>query len=107
MSRYFFHLSLPDRVILDREGWKLPNMDAARARALDVARRMLASGVVKRSEDAAFQIVGTVSGLPFVVPFTDARQTAVLARVGGPRRLDKLVVPSWTPKPAMRGGSGN
>jgi hypothetical protein len=40
-------------------------MDAARARALEVARRMLASGAVGGSEQAAFHIVGNLRGVPF------------------------------------------
>jgi hypothetical protein len=45
MPRYFFHLELDDRVLLDHEGWELPNLAAARSRALQVARRLRSAGV--------------------------------------------------------------
>jgi len=76
MARYFFHVSVEDRVVLDREGRELPNCDVARARALDLARRMLAGGVIKHSQRAAFQVVGNPPGVRFTVPFEEANARA-------------------------------
>ena len=72
MPRYFFHLALEDQVILDSEGRELRDLSAARARSIEVARRMRVGGVVKPQANAAFYVVGTVSTLPLVVPFAEA-----------------------------------
>jgi hypothetical protein len=72
LPRYFFHLALEDQVILDSEGRELPDLSAARTRALAVARRMRAGSVVKAQTKAAFYIVGAISSLPLVVPFAEA-----------------------------------
>jgi hypothetical protein len=72
MPRYFFHLALEDQVILDSEGRELRDLSAARARAIEVARRMRVGSVVKPQANAAFYVVGTVSTLPLVVPFSEA-----------------------------------
>jgi len=72
MQRYFFHLALEDHVILASEGRELRDLSAARARAIEVARRMRVGSVVKPQANAAFYVVGTVSTLPLVVPFSEA-----------------------------------
>jgi hypothetical protein len=72
LPKYFFHVAVEDRVILDSEGRELPDLSAARTRALEVARRMRAGGVVKAEANAAFYVVGTVSSLPLVVPISEA-----------------------------------
>jgi uncharacterized protein DUF6894 len=76
MARYFFQVGIEDRLILDREGRELANMHVARARALDLARRMLAGGAIKRSQQAAFHIVANPRGLPFTVAFEEAEAQA-------------------------------
>jgi hypothetical protein len=96
MARYFFHVSLQDRVILDREGWELPSMDAAKARALEVARRLLASGAVRGSEQAAFHIVGTLRGVPFTVPFEEAKRQATRPPMQG-NAPKPAAIPQTTP----------
>ncbi len=72
MPKYFFHLALEDQVILNSEGRELRDLSAARARAIEVARRMRLGSVVKPQANAAFYVVGTVSSLPLVVPFAEA-----------------------------------
>jgi hypothetical protein len=80
MPRYFFHLELDDRVLLDREGRELPNLAAARSRARQVARRMRSAGVAGVHEPTtAFHIIGTVPGLPFIVPFAEADEPTAMA----------------------------
>ena len=61
-----------DQVILDSEERELPDLSAARTRAIAVASRMRAGSVVKAQTKAAFYIVGAISSLPLVVPFAEA-----------------------------------
>jgi hypothetical protein len=80
MPRYFFHLELDDRVLLDPEGRELPNLAAARSRARQVARRMRSAGVAGVHEPSTvFHIIGTVPGLPFTVPFAEADEPTAMA----------------------------
>ena len=80
MPRYFFHLELDDRVLLDREGRELPNLAAARSRARQVARRMRSAGVAGVHEPSTvFHIIGTVPGLPYTVPFAEADEPTAMA----------------------------
>jgi hypothetical protein len=80
VPRYFFHLELDDRVLLDHQGWELPNLAAARSRAFQVARRLRSAGVAGVHEpSSAFHIIGTVPGLPFTVSFTEADEPTAMA----------------------------
>jgi hypothetical protein len=62
--------------VIDHEGWQLPSLDSARARAVEVARRMTAGGVVKVPEKAAFLIMDVARGARIVVPFAGADEAA-------------------------------
>lgn len=78
MARYAFNLRYgprPDDLVLDPEGEECADLDAARTRALSVARDFLDRGrsdVVRNWFACAFEITDAGGCHVAVVPFSDA-----------------------------------
>lgn len=45
MTRFYFHIRMGDRIVIDQEGSDLPDPAAARAEALASARQILADAI--------------------------------------------------------------
>ncbi|AWN48120.1 hypothetical protein DK419_18750 [Methylobacterium terrae] len=77
MPRYFFNLRHgpgPDGLAIDPEGDDLPGPEAARARALDVARDLIARTRVHAVRDwfaCAFEVTDEEDRPVMTVPFSD------------------------------------
>ncbi|MCJ2016890.1 hypothetical protein MKK84_05515 [Methylobacterium sp. E-065] len=75
MPRYFLNLRYGrDKLAIDPEGEELPDLDAARSRALEAARDLIArtrSYSVRDWFTCTFEIVDTAGHSVLTVPFSD------------------------------------
>ncbi|MHC2109053.1 DUF6894 family protein [Methylobacterium sp. CM6246] len=75
MPRYFLNLRYGrDKLAIDPEGDELPNLDAARERALEAARDLIArtrTSIVRDWFTCAFEIVDEAGHPVLTVPFSD------------------------------------
>ena len=52
MPKYFFHLATPGKLVIDNEGRELPELDAARQEAQDLAREIIADARREKTSTA-------------------------------------------------------
>jgi hypothetical protein len=75
MARYYRHIRQGDRLVEDPEGVELPDLDAARAEALQGIRDVLAEAI-KRGDDTALDeviVIADEAGREMMtIPFADA-----------------------------------
>ena len=74
MTRYFFNLREYGRTIADDEGTLLPNVDAARDRAVVSARALMSADLVegRLCLDCDIEVVDEVGRTAVKLPFADA-----------------------------------
>jgi hypothetical protein len=70
MPRYYLHIRDGDRLVEDPDGSDLPDLDAARAEALESARNILAAKVKAGEliDDKRFEITDAVGTVLAVIP---------------------------------------
>jgi hypothetical protein len=81
MLRYFFHLRDGLEISYDREGRELPNLEAARAKAIESARHTMAKAILcgeRLGMTREFQVEDENGRTVALVPF---RKAIVLDRV--------------------------
>lgn len=71
MPSYFFHIHDSDEIILDEEGSVLPDVEAARAEAIQSARDILAEHVRLGDliDGRRFEVADESGKVLFVMPF--------------------------------------
>jgi nucleoid-associated protein YgaU len=74
MPRYFFHLREGDRVLPDHDGSELPNLEAARAEAIQSARELLAAKLKAGEvvDGQAFEIADESGEVVLTAPLSEA-----------------------------------
>jgi hypothetical protein len=100
MARYFFHLSFGQRVILDEEGFELPDRTAARHEALAVVRELAKPDVEGGSRRWAswFLEVADENGGFFRTPIGHPALELVKPHAHEARAEEPKLQPAW---PAM------
>jgi hypothetical protein len=78
MPRYYLHIRDEGRLVEDPDGSDLPDLEAARAEALEGARNILAAKVKagKLIDDQRFEITDETGAVLAVVPLKDVLRLA-------------------------------
>jgi hypothetical protein len=78
MPRYYLHIRDEGRLVEDPDGSDLPDLEAARAEALEGARNILAAKVKagKLIDDQRFEITDETGSVLAVMPLKDALRLA-------------------------------
>jgi hypothetical protein len=74
MPLYYFHIRNGDKLERDPDGMELPDMDAALAEALTVARELLGE-ISDLGREAVIEVADEAGQTLLTLPFSDAIQT--------------------------------
>jgi uncharacterized protein YbcI len=74
MSRFYFSVITTAEKIVDEEGTELPDLDAARAEAIEDARTLMSDAILggRDISDRSIEISNESGEVLMVVPFADA-----------------------------------
>jgi hypothetical protein len=74
MSRFYFSVITTAEEIIDEEGTELPDLDAARAEAIEDARTLMSDAILggRDISDRSIEISNESGEVLMVVPFADA-----------------------------------